>query len=65
MLLACGAAQLRLIYACNSPEDILMKKELDALAAGYYGKFKVRYGDVLDDVSVQGRESMTRPMASC
>lgn len=34
--------QLRLIFACNSPEDLLMKKELDAFAAGYYGKFKVR-----------------------
>ena len=33
--------QLRLIFACNSPEDLLMKKELDAFAAGYYGKFKV------------------------
>ena len=34
--------QLRLIFACNSPEDLLMKKELDAFAAGFYGKFKVR-----------------------
>ncbi|KAK9836974.1 hypothetical protein WJX81_003867 [Elliptochloris bilobata] len=35
--------KLRLILACNSPEDLLMKKELDAFAAGYYGKFKVFY----------------------
>ncbi len=37
-----AAPQLRLIYACNSPQELLMKKELDAFAAGYYGKFKAR-----------------------
>ena len=33
--------QLRLMYASNSPGDVLLKQHLDALAAGYYGKFKV------------------------
>ncbi len=37
-----GALQLRLVYASNSMEDVLMKLHLDAMAAGYYGKFKVR-----------------------
>jgi ferredoxin-NADP reductase len=34
--------QLRLIYASDSEEELLMKQHLDALAAGYYGKFKVK-----------------------
>ncbi len=33
--------QLRLVYASNSMEDVLLKLHLDAMAAGYYGKFKV------------------------
>ncbi len=37
-----SALQLRLVYASNSMEDILMKLHLDAMAAGFYGKFKVR-----------------------
>lgn len=36
-----SALQLRLVYASNSMEDVLMKLHLDAMAAGYYGKFKV------------------------
>ena len=36
------ALQLRLIYANDSPADVALKQDLDALAAGYYGKFKVR-----------------------
>ena len=41
---ACGVPwlQLRLIYANDSPADVALKQDLDALAAGYYGKFKVR-----------------------
>jgi hypothetical protein len=34
--------QLRLIYANDSPADVLLKQQLDAMAAGYYGKFKAR-----------------------
>ena len=30
------------MYASNSMEDILLKLHLDAMAAGYYGKFKVQ-----------------------
>ena len=30
------------MYASNSMEDVLLKLHLDAMAAGYYGKFKVR-----------------------
>ena len=33
--------QLRLVYASNGMDDILLKLPLDAMAAGYYGKFKV------------------------
>ena len=36
-----GAVQLRLVYASNGMDDILLKLPLDAMAAGYYGKFKV------------------------
>ena len=35
------AVQLRLVYASNGMDDILLKLPLDAMAAGYYGKFKV------------------------
>ncbi len=37
-----GGVQLRLMFAANSVEDLLLKQHLDSLAAGYYGKFKVR-----------------------
>ena len=50
-----ACVQLRLIFACNSPEDLLMKKELDAFAAGYYGKFKVRL--LLQFIQVMHRAS--------
>ena len=36
-----GSVQLRLVYASNGMDDILLKLPLDAMAAGYYGKFKV------------------------
>ena len=37
-----STVQLRLVYASNGMDDILLKLPLDAMAAGYYGKFKVR-----------------------
>lgn len=36
--------QLRLLYACQSPSDLLLRAELDALAAQHGpGRFQVRY----------------------
>jgi hypothetical protein len=35
--------QLRLLYACKCPEDLLLKSELDALALQYPDRFQVRY----------------------
>ena len=33
--------QLRLMFAANSVNELILKQHLDSLAAGYYGKFKV------------------------
>ena len=38
-----STVQLRLVYASNGMDDILLKLPLDAMAAGYYGKFKVKH----------------------
>ncbi|CAK0787811.1 hypothetical protein CVIRNUC_011033 [Coccomyxa viridis] len=35
--------KLRLVYASNGMDDILLKLPLDAMAAGYYGKFKALF----------------------
>jgi cytochrome-b5 reductase len=35
--------QVRLVYANNTPEDILLKKELDEFAKKYPDRFKVKY----------------------
>lgn len=37
----CVCMQLRLMFAANSVNDLILKQHLDSLAAGYYGKFKV------------------------
>ncbi|KAK9905928.1 hypothetical protein WJX75_009119 [Coccomyxa subellipsoidea] len=35
--------KLRLMFAANSVDDLVLKQHLDSLAAGYYGKFKSFY----------------------
>jgi cytochrome-b5 reductase len=35
--------QVRLLYACKCPEDLLLKSELDALALQHPDRFQVRY----------------------
>lgn len=48
--------QLRLVYASNSMEDVLLKLHLDAMAAGYYGKFKVLHAVLI--VPIPGIKSV-------
>ena len=52
-----GALQLRLVYASNSMEDVLMKLHLDAMAAGYYGKFKVGRHSRLESSAIQSHNA--------
>lgn len=53
---ALPAVQLRLVYASNSMEDVLLKLHLDAMAAGYYGKFKVLHAVLI--VPIPGIKSV-------